>query len=88
MAYMRQQRAKMIDESFASDGDVFRANPVYLVKGYTMQVPAPPVHGVFADLQHQIQGGEIEVDTMLLLDVSSSMGWTHVGFDQPRHLGL
>jgi hypothetical protein len=87
MAYKRQHRAKKIDESFASAGDMFRVNPTYLKKGYTKQVPAAPMHGVFTDLQHQVQRGEIEVDTMLLLDVSSSMGWDHVGFDQPRHVG-
>ena len=87
MAYKRQKRAQTIDTSFASEGDVFRANAKYLSKGYTRQVPAPPIHAEFAAMQHQVHEGQIEVDTMILLDVSSSMGWDHRGFEQPRHVG-
>ena len=87
MAYKRQRRCKKIDESFASRGDAFRAIPTYMQKGYTWQVPAPPVRGVFADIMHQVHEGKIQMDTMILLDVSSSMGWEHTGFDQPRHVG-
>lgn len=29
-----------------------------------------------------------EIDVMVLLDVSSSMGWEHQGFDQPRHVDV
>ena len=87
MARKRQHRAKTIDTRFASEGDVFRANPKYLQKGYTKQVPAAPIHDGFTAMQHQVHAGQIEVDTMILLDVSSSMGWDHRGFDQPRHVG-
>jgi len=88
MAYKRQHRAKTIDMSYASAGDVFRVNPMYLQKGYTKQVPAAPVHEGFAAMQHQANQGQIQVDTMILLDVSSSMGWDHRGFDQPRHVDV
>ena len=37
-------------------------------------------------MQHQAHEGQIQVDTMILLDVSASMGWDHYGFDQPRHI--
>ena len=91
MAHQRRKRAKTIDTSYASQGDFFRAKPEYMRKGYTKQVPAPPIHGEFAAIQHQAREaarqGRIEVDTMILLDVSSSMGWDHEGFDQPRHVG-
>lgn len=88
MAHKRQKRAESIDTSYASEGDVFRVNANYMKKGYTKQVPAPPIHGQFAAMQHQVHQGQIEVDTMILLDVSSSMGWDHTGFDQPRHVGV
>ena len=88
MAHKRQKRAEPIDTSYASEGDVFRVNANYMKKGYTKQVPAPPIHGQFAAMQHQVHQGQIEVDTMILLDVSSSMGWDHTGFDQPRHVGV
>jgi hypothetical protein len=87
MAHKRQKRAQTIDTGYASEGDVFRSNPSFMRKGYTKQVPAPPIHGEFAAIQHQAHAGQIEVDTMILLDVSSSMGWEHRGFDQPRHVG-
>jgi hypothetical protein len=87
MARKRQKRAQTIDTSYASEGDVFRANANYMNKGYTRQVPAPPIHTEFATMQRQAHEGLIEVDTMILLDVSSSMGWDHRGFDQPRHVG-
>ena len=87
MAHKRQKRAQTIDTSYASEGDVFRANPAFMRKGYTKQVPAPTIHGEFASMQHQVHAGQLEVDTMILLDVSSSMGWEHRGFDQPRHVG-
>lgn len=87
MAHKRQKRAQTIDTGYASEGDVFRSNPDFLRKGYTKQVPAPPIHEGFASIQHQAHAGQIEVDTMILLDVSSSMGWEHRGFDQPRHVG-
>jgi hypothetical protein len=45
------------------------------------------MHGTFADIRRKAQTGEIDIETMLLLDVSSSMGWNHKGFDQPRHMG-
>jgi hypothetical protein len=92
MAHQRRKRAKTLDTSYASEGDFFRATPEYMRKGYTKQVPAPPIHGEFAAIQHQAREaarqGRIEVDTMILLDVSSSMGWDHDGFDQPRHVDV
>jgi hypothetical protein len=88
MAHKRQHRAKTIDTSYASEGDVFRANPQYLQKGYTKQVPAAPIHTGFSAMQQQANQGQIQVDTMILLDVSSSMGWDHRGFDQPRHVDV
>jgi hypothetical protein len=88
MAHKRLKRAQTIDTSYASEGDVFRANPIYMRKGYTKQVPAPKIHEEFVAMQHQAHEGQIEVDTMILLDVSSSMGWDHNGFDQPRHVGV
>jgi len=88
MAHKRQKRAQTIDTGYASEGDVFRSNPSFMIKGYTKQVPAPPIHEEFASMQHQAHAGQIEVDTMILLDVSSSMGWEHRGFDQPRHVDV
>jgi hypothetical protein len=88
MAYKRMKQARSIDMSFASDGDLFRANPKYMRLGYTPQVVKPPTSREFVEMQHQAHEGAIEVDTMILLDVSSSMGWDHQGFDQPRHVGM
>jgi len=88
MAYKRMKKARKIDMEFASDGDLFRSNPRYLKKGYTPQVPKPPISREFVEMQHLAHEGSIEVDTMILLDVSSSMGWEHNGFDQPRHVGV
>jgi hypothetical protein len=87
MARQRIGRAQEIDMSFASDGDLFRANPKYMKLGYTPQVVKPPIRKEFVEMQHLANEGSLEVDTMILLDVSSSMGWDHNGFDQPRHVG-
>jgi hypothetical protein len=87
MARQRMRQAQAIDMSFASDGDLFRANPKYMRLGYTPQVAKPPVGREFVEMQHLAHEGSLEVDTMILLDVSSSMGWDHNGFDQPRHVG-
>jgi hypothetical protein len=87
MARQRMRKAQAIDMSFASEGDLFRANPGYMKRGYTPQVAKPPVSREFVEMQHKAHEGSIEVDTMILLDVSSSMGWDHTGFHQPRHVG-
>ena len=87
MAQKRMRQAQAIDMSFASQGDLFRGNSKYLQRGYTPQVVKPPVGREFAEMQHLAHQGGVEVDTMILLDVSSSMGWDHNGFDQPRHVG-
>jgi hypothetical protein len=86
-AHLRKHRAKSIDLAYASKGDFFKSDPKYLSLGYTRQVPALRVHPQFKQLQLQANEGVVEVDTMILLDVSSSMGWPHQGFDQPRHVG-
>jgi hypothetical protein len=87
VARQRMEQAQEIDMSFASDDDSFRANPKYMKLGYTPQVVKPPVGREFAEMQRLAHEGSLEVDTMILLDVSSSMGWDHNGFDQPRHVG-
>lgn len=71
---------------YVSNGDAFLSNDRYRKKGYTRQVPALPIHKAFSEMQHQAHDGKIKVDTMVLLDVSSSMGFDHMGFDQPRHI--
>jgi hypothetical protein len=87
MARQRMENAQEIDMSFASDGDLFRANPKYMKLGYTPQVVKPPVGKEFAEMQRLAHEGSLEADTMILLDVSGSMGFDHNGFDQPRHVG-
>lgn len=86
LAAQRARRAQSIDTTYISRGDAFLGNELYRKRGYTKQVPAPPIHKVFAEMQHQAHEGQIQVDTMILLDVSASMGWDHYGFDQPRHI--
>jgi hypothetical protein len=86
MARKRMKQARAIDTSFASTSDLFRANPKYMRLGYTPQVVKPPVGKEFAEMQRLVHEGSIEVDTMILLDVSASMGFDN-GFDQPRHVG-
>lgn len=88
LAAQRARRAKSIDATYISRGDAFLGNDLYRKRGYTKQVPAPPIHKVFAEMQHQVHEGQIQVDTMILLDVSASMGWDHLGFDQPRHINV
>ncbi|KAF7982357.1 hypothetical protein HWV62_29088 [Athelia sp. TMB] len=85
--WTRGRRAQTIDMSYISDGDAFQGNRRYKQKGYTRQVPAIPVHRAVYEMQHNVHEGKVQVDTMVLLDGSSSMGWDHDGFDQPRHIG-
>ena len=86
LAARRGRRARNIDMSYISDGDAFLGNARYKKKGYTKQVPAIPIHRAVYEMQHHVHEGQVQVDTMVLLDCSSSMGWDHDGFDQPRHI--
>ncbi|KAF7982305.1 hypothetical protein HWV62_28984 [Athelia sp. TMB] len=88
LAARRGRRAQTIDMSYISDGDAFQGNRRYKQKGYTRQVPAIPVHRAVYEMQHNVHEGKVQVDTMVLLDGSSSMGWDHDGFDQPRHIDV
>ncbi|KAI5480926.1 hypothetical protein MNV49_006736 [Pseudohyphozyma bogoriensis] len=96
MANKRMKSAIPIDPRFNSNGDYFLANKSYKNKGYSRQVPPMEISNAFKELfANQAKARELggqghgtdEVDVMILIDVSSSMGWDHpFGFAQPRHV--
>lgn len=69
-----------------------KTNRGYAKRGYSRQVPPLHISTAFTDLfanqaVDRTLGGQghhtDEVDVMVLIDVSSSMGWEHYGFVSP-----
>ncbi|KAI5481468.1 hypothetical protein MNV49_004225 [Pseudohyphozyma bogoriensis] len=95
MAQKRMRTAELIDPSFASDSDVFLSNKSFRKKGYSRQVRPLEISHAFQELfENQMKAREVggqghqtdEVDVMIMLDVSGSMGTIHpFPFAQPRH---
>ncbi|KAJ3016655.1 hypothetical protein HKX48_003932 [Thoreauomyces humboldtii] len=83
----RVMAAHAVDMSWGSPIDFCQQGKTKK-SSYSKQVPPAPVSRAVEEVRHLQTLGQVDVDTMILMDCSGSMGREHLGVDQPKHIDV